>query len=290
LCRLYREGRHGYHLCADTPQKTGILDHDRQEDMRLTVDTGVSLMYSILESPRDDLPRLALADWFEENGRDNLADFIRGQLTLDPVRQKCSCGSCVRKRGGGQHTNGTCACDDMDTRDILYRELELFPLVWEEMTGDMPLQCLHNREPLYRDMRPGDMSVVFRRGFIARIALTQERFLKHADIIFSKHPIEEVVLRDRAPSTVVPIFEGREYYRWYCSILEYLGEYPYVSPEDRSMIVKGVAGLLEGEVDERDGFREPLRRRYNSIIDANAYLSKACIAYGRAAVGLPPLE
>jgi uncharacterized protein (TIGR02996 family) len=41
-----------------------------------------ALMHAIHDLPHDDLPRLALADWLEENGQADRAEFIRVQLAL----------------------------------------------------------------------------------------------------------------------------------------------------------------------------------------------------------------
>jgi uncharacterized protein (TIGR02996 family) len=39
--------------------------------------TSAALLEAILETPEDDLPRLAYADWLEENGEEARADFLR---------------------------------------------------------------------------------------------------------------------------------------------------------------------------------------------------------------------
>src|SRR5689334_24640555 len=38
------------------------------------------LLRAVCESPDDDLPRLAYADWCDENGRPERAEFIRAQI------------------------------------------------------------------------------------------------------------------------------------------------------------------------------------------------------------------
>lgn len=44
---------------------------------------GEALLQAILDDPADDLPRLAWADWLEEQGQDDYAAFIRRQLSSD---------------------------------------------------------------------------------------------------------------------------------------------------------------------------------------------------------------
>lgn len=45
-----------------------------------------ALYRSILERPDDDLPRLVYADWLEENGESERAEFIRRQISGEDVR------------------------------------------------------------------------------------------------------------------------------------------------------------------------------------------------------------
>lgn len=63
---------------------------------------------AIVQSPDDDLPRLVYADWLEENGSSDRAEFIRVQCRIEEIRRHCWCGGC---RKSGQHHNGPCAID-----------------------------------------------------------------------------------------------------------------------------------------------------------------------------------
>jgi len=40
------------------------------------------LLRDVIDEPDDDAPRLVLADWFEENGEPDRAEFIRLQIGL----------------------------------------------------------------------------------------------------------------------------------------------------------------------------------------------------------------
>jgi uncharacterized protein (TIGR02996 family) len=46
------------------------------------MDTGTALLKAVLAAPDDDLPRLVYADWLEENGRGEHAEFVRAQVEL----------------------------------------------------------------------------------------------------------------------------------------------------------------------------------------------------------------
>ena len=41
-----------------------------------------SFLHAIRETPEDNVPRLVLADWFEDNGDPHRAEFVRTQIRL----------------------------------------------------------------------------------------------------------------------------------------------------------------------------------------------------------------
>ena len=47
--------------------------------------TESALLAAVCDAPEDDLPRLAYADWLEEQGDPDSADFIRVQCRLAPL-------------------------------------------------------------------------------------------------------------------------------------------------------------------------------------------------------------
>ena len=49
------------------------------------MDDRATLLRAVLESPWDDVPRLAYADWLDEHGRGDLAEFIRAEF----IRVQC---------------------------------------------------------------------------------------------------------------------------------------------------------------------------------------------------------
>ena len=74
-------------------------------------DTRDALMRAILADPACDTPRLVYADWLEENGEAERAEFVRIQVRIGEIQRGCGCGACVKLRGGGQHHNGPCGID-----------------------------------------------------------------------------------------------------------------------------------------------------------------------------------
>ncbi len=70
-----------------------------------------SLRDAVVADPADDAVRLICADWLEEHGDLARAEFVRLQCRIAALEATCGCGSCVKRRGGGQHHNGPCAVD-----------------------------------------------------------------------------------------------------------------------------------------------------------------------------------
>lgn len=73
---------------------------------------GLALLQAVCENPGCDTARLVFADWFDENGQGDKAEFIRLQIELaKPWSEDTGeCWQCRCGRVGGQHTNGPCRC------------------------------------------------------------------------------------------------------------------------------------------------------------------------------------
>jgi len=78
----------------------------------------------------DDNDLLVLADRLHDAGEYDREELVRVQCRMDEIRRECLCGSCVKRRGGGQHHNGPCGIDRrqddgvrlrMRERDLLAR-------------------------------------------------------------------------------------------------------------------------------------------------------------------------
>jgi uncharacterized protein (TIGR02996 family) len=119
-----------------------------------------AFMQAIRENPDDDTPRLVYADWLDEHGQPERAEFIRVQceaaiLTLgDPRRQR------LETRG----------------RKLLGRHAA----AWlGKLNGSLRQR-------------------VFRRGFLEQVRIDGRPFLAHIDALFRLGPIREVTLERAA--------------------------------------------------------------------------------------------
>lgn len=124
------------------------------------------LMAAIIANPRDDGLRLVMADWLDEHGDSRRAEFIRLQIRIAEIERFCSCGSCVKLRGGGQCTNGPCAVS---------RERD------EQPDGTSRNAMLRLKESNLLDFGfdeiPKYTKITYCRGFPAEVTLTMAQFL-----------------------------------------------------------------------------------------------------------------
>lgn len=158
---------------------------------------------AIIAAPADDLPRLAYADWLEESGEPERAEFIRVQCEIAELeetdwREEAVAGKwgkgddVLEKRGAHIHA-------------LRHRERQLLGFGPGGHTPDHKLNWYQwvgvARETIERRDVQGQVLRMFRRGFIDEIHLTLSQFFGGVlgPQIFRDHPVERVVITDREP-------------------------------------------------------------------------------------------
>lgn len=153
-----------------------------------------ALMGAVLDNPDDDLPRLAYADWLEEQGGEvgyARAEFIRVQAELagrerdGSERAECSWGGtcCCRSHTLRRREEALAGRADAEARRTL-------PWVGADW---MPLRTLERNPGLTNPV------YVFRRGFVAEVRAPLAALLEHGPAICRAHPVERMVATDRLP-------------------------------------------------------------------------------------------
>lgn len=132
-----------------------------------------AFLSAIIERPADDTPRLIYADWLEEQGRGEWAEFIRAAIAKGDDDSQAEFHELVK-------------------RTDPYGEAEVFGLraPWR-MTCYRPLHELRSKHRI--------PTTLTRRGFIAVVSCTAADWLAHAATITASQPIEMVTL-----TTVLP--------------------------------------------------------------------------------------
>lgn len=150
--------------------------------------TEAAFLAAIIENSQDDSPRLIFADWLEEQGQVERAEFIRIQCRITAPWSEDTwsgeCWQCNCRRRGTQHTNGPCRCS-REWKELCRRERELshhgYPQMGWLWAGEI-LQSI-----------PG-AAWIFRRGFIAEITCTAAAFAQYGAEIRRSQPVEKVTL------------------------------------------------------------------------------------------------
>lgn len=168
-----------------------------------------AFMADIIANPEDDTPRLIFADWLDDNGEPERAEFIRVQCAIWTVETTCGCGgkSGGHKQTGGQHTNGGCAA--MELRwpnpdgpprariravDLLEKMVQRY-----DRNSRMPAKYVW-AGPAVEELAYGDTERwEYRRGFVAEIRCTEAAWLFRGPAIVREQPIEVVRLTDKKP-------------------------------------------------------------------------------------------
>jgi uncharacterized protein (TIGR02996 family) len=121
-----------------------------------------ALLAAVCANPDDDTPRLVFADWLEENGEPERAEFIRVQIELP------ACGPGKRRL------------------HLSRRELELLNEHEEEWVE-------HLRPYMFEW---SDKPWAFRRGFVERLELQAETFIEQGEELLALTPLRDAVFPD----------------------------------------------------------------------------------------------
>lgn len=159
---------------------------------------GESLLKSVLNNPSDDLLRLAFADWSEETGDQDRADFIRSQVSRAKlVEPTCLTPSVLVKDAADRHEGGCMECvrtapGRCHYHALVWKECELLRKTdsvgamnaskwfngWE-VNEEWDTKSRKNKERAFVDLEVGyyrkntygPMTAVFNRGFVSQVAV-----------------------------------------------------------------------------------------------------------------------
>lgn len=146
-----------------------------------------AFLAAILSDPQDDTPRLIYADWLEENGEGERAEFVRVQVEL--ARLSCNFKQTPQQAGWfhdcGADENGYWLCQPLRSR-----ERDLF--------SRFKTQWFNERQAIYylpadddADCYPDLTAAIVRRGFISSLTCDWTTWLRHAPALHW-HPEDKV--------------------------------------------------------------------------------------------------
>lgn len=212
-----------------------------------------AFLQDIIQSPGDDFPRLAFADWLDESGEEARASFIRCQLQLAQL------GECGRDFSGGL----SCCCPFCCAGGpaMRRRERELLVSPGAENVWCMPMARVCDKYG-------------WRRGFVGEIAIALRQFEQHAAALFAAAPLEAVRLTCRVPRKHM---NQDGMWGWYGGGVGGLGQ-------DQDDLPRPLWDCLESYLAEHAKSRF---RWYATEALAREALSRAAVRWGRSLANLP---
>ncbi len=249
---------------------------------------------AICEYPDDDAPRLVYADWLEERGEADRAEFIRVQCEMkvvagqvNDVRKKIESG----RRGLSPPERLLRKSEKLRDREralLLANHYRWLPNLRNNyhwvMGGGATAVCSRSATS------PANWWEVcraeFRRGFVESITCSKLAvFLEYAPLWFAEQPVLKVGLTDRMPDLI-----GGPQRCWVLKRPE-LVRTPAQLPLAIFLELKGgrkeEAGL---EWQEQHGYYNDEWVIYQDAARAIKALSAACVNYGRSLVNLSPVD
>mgnify|MGYP001566510381 CR=1 FL=1 len=178
--------------------------------------TDPGLLKTIIDNPGDDAPRLILADWLEDYGESERAEFIKAQVELATAPECCG------KRQPG-HKRTCVRCRPFDGLHRRERELLSSWWKWEDRWANHVWRIHSSESRILLGSELPFMELHYRRGFIDEIRCTMFDWFAHGPAIVSQHPVKRVTLTDKEPF----LSDGRYY--WTRS---YYRDYHHRLPDD----------------------------------------------------------
>ncbi len=144
-----------------------------------------SFIRMILAHPDDDGPRLVYADWLEEEGEADRAEFIRIQIESATIRHN------------GTEEDAECQTCAL-IKPLKERERELFEQSPQTHSWLGPVLDL---VPMSAEWMP--LLNWFRRGFVESVTCIAADWLTHADEILAAQPVTKVTLTTELTTTAI---------------------------------------------------------------------------------------
>jgi uncharacterized protein (TIGR02996 family) len=224
-------------------------------------------LQDIIEHPEDDAPRLIYADWLEEHGDSDRAEFIRVQCEL----------AAPPWRVGRVY-------DDPAWLRLHARERELLePGGLRHLPG--PFWCAGgNHGWTYLDAEGARVGIEcrFRRGFVAEVNLPCDQWMRQGPALVKAAPLQVVTVSDLHPSSRPP------WHDWYPPWAHDMALAHYDVPA--AVLPEPLWNALDWPTEDGKGPREPAMRGYPSEDAALDALSRACLKWARKPVAAHSLN
>jgi uncharacterized protein (TIGR02996 family) len=211
-----------------------------------------SFVKAIVECPADNTPRLVFADWLEEQGEADRAEYIRLAIRMDDLLNL------------QEEAPNKVNVNIYELRKRLRLLLKKNFLSWGlDIPGPWTPHGFKCEDEIFLSTGGNETlaRVQLTRGFVSKIELPCDEFVRRgfAEELFSSHPIERVQIA----KMLGPASTGAHFVLW--------SPFNLAPNELRKAIYRAVPG------------------DYNTAEEAYAAASRPLVAWGRQQANLPPL-
>lgn len=243
-----------------------LKGHNIEYEPMISVSQGATnpaLLAAIVASPDDDLPRLVYADWLEEDGQLERAQFIRTAVEYDRI-------------GRADPKKEPVYIEHWDRRHALGYQLKLMKAAftahdWFPCTKMIPKPPRQITKVKKRDYSSSCPDFGWDRGFIVRVTCRLQGWLWWGKTLMERHPtVRAVRVTNRIP-LVIRVPSGARY-MWILEGRAGHGDDPLIR------LPKAVYDRL---VPEPGDAKNDTSQCYNSSENANKALSDAVLSIAR---------
>jgi uncharacterized protein (TIGR02996 family) len=227
---------------------------------------GDSLLAAILDDPESDDLRLVYADWLEENGEAERAEFIRVQVEL--AKTEClwsKLDTCFDRRENLMDViqSGCCNCSTVANKQ--HKLGDIFNASWLPHCGGELREWYFGWSP--KEAQSNPFRFIFHRGFIDTVSLTFAQALDHLPAIVRRHPLRPHagMVTDKAPSE----WSGR--WSWW----------KFIGLDDTDNLQAGIFDLLGKWRPHPDPLLDPEREVYPTCDAAKFALAVSMIEHAK---------
>lgn len=190
------------------------------------VDTDeAALLRSILEEPANDTPRLVYADWLEERAGTTICSRCDGHRFIEypePTYSGTSKTTCFRCGGTGRIPNGYAEraefirvqCELSRNPNADHKLAVRAAKLLDTFSPANPIGQTNERAWRGSEAFWGQVQCRWSRGFVYRISLTHEAFVRHVANLFARQPIDTVVFADTMPAVCLDIVAPSKKSEW----------------------------------------------------------------------------
>lgn len=153
-----------------------------------------ALLAAVIEEPGDDAPRLVLADWLEENGDGERAQFIRLSLELAREEKRLEVLQHRRPFSPKDDVMTKCQATVLCNRAWLHGSFHRNAARWVPRVGPERRYWTLGKEMSICFTLPEEIEFHFRRGFPEVLRLPSATWLSHSDRLTATCPLTDVWL------------------------------------------------------------------------------------------------